>query len=168
MAVSESAAQCRKGTRISNSTAEICVWDIAMGSCCAVLSYHPTAVQAMAFSTEGTWLVSLGRAPERSVVLWDVATGSAVAVGRTEHPSVGVAWRCGASMPEFVTVGEGGAMQWRLELTHLAQHPLGVPMVCCCVIPWFSLPTCQKCDCMTASGHCHWWLQRCYVHGQRW
>eukprot|EP00892_Ulva_mutabilis_P005257 jgi/Ulvmu1/3102/UM015_0142.1 len=122
------ASASRKGTHANNATADICVWDIAMGSCCSVLSYHPTAVQAMAFSAEGTWLVSLGRSPERSVVLWDVATGSAVAVGRTEQPSVGVTWRFGVSMPEFVTVGEGGAMQWRLELTHLAQHPISLPV----------------------------------------
>lgn len=103
-----------------------------MGSTSAVLSYHPTAVQAMAFSGEGTWLASMGRAPERSVVLWDVATGSAMAVGRTEQPSVGLAWRCGVTMPEFVTVGEGGAMQWKLEPTHLSQHPLALPAVCIC------------------------------------
>lgn len=129
--IADDADVCRKGVHSDSATADVCVWDIVLGTCCAVLSYHPTAVQALAFSREGTWLVSVGRAPERSVVLWDVATGSAVAVGRTEQPTVGLAWRYGVAMPEFVTVGEGGAMQWKLEPTHLSQHPLGLPVVRC-------------------------------------
>jgi WD repeat-containing protein 90 len=112
-----------------SSTADICVWDLSTGSCSKVLSYHAVAVQAMAFSSDGAWLVSLGRDPERSVVIWDVRRGEAVAVGRTEQAVCAVAWCCHAATPSFVTAGGDGALLWSLEPTHLSQRTLSLPPV---------------------------------------
>jgi WD repeat-containing protein 90 len=86
-------------------------------------------VQALAFSRDGLWLVSIGRHPERSVVIWDVLRGEAVAVGRTDKQLEAVAWRHGSTAPEFVTVGGDGALLWTLEPTHLSQRVLSIPEV---------------------------------------
>jgi hypothetical protein len=118
---------CRKG---AGNTADICIWDTTTSRCSKVLSYHPIAVQALAFSRDGCWLASIGRDPERSAVIWDVLRGEAVAVGRTDKPLHAVAWRHGAVQPEFVTVGGDGALLWTLEPTHLAQRGLSIPEVC--------------------------------------
>jgi hypothetical protein len=120
---------CRKGGA-STATADICIWDTTTGTCSKVLSYHPIAVQALAFSTTGCWMASIGRHPERSAVIWDILRGEAVAVGRTEKPLEAVAWRQGTEATEFVTVGGDGALLWTLEPTHLAQRTLTVPQVC--------------------------------------
>lgn len=107
------------------------MWDLTTGTCSKVLSYHPVAIQALAFSPDGAWLVSLGRDPERSIVIWDVARGEAVSIGRAEHALEAVAWvsASSASAVQFVTAGAGGALLWALEPTHLAQRPLTVPQV---------------------------------------
>lgn len=94
-----------------------------------MLSYHPVAVQGLAFSPDGLWLASVGRHPERSAVIWDIARGNAVAVGRTEQPLLAVAWRHGSTATEFVSVGGDGPLLWTLTPTHLAQRPLSIPQV---------------------------------------
>lgn len=121
------ASKRRKGR--ADATADICIWDTTTGTCTKVLSYHPVAVQAIAFSPDGCWMASVGRDPERSAVIWDVLRGEAIAVGRTDKPLEAVAWRKGASAPQFVTVGGDGALLWTLEPTHLAQQALSVPQV---------------------------------------
>ncbi len=65
----------------------------------------PAESQALDFSPDGVWLLSLAAAPEGAVAIWDVATGEGVAAGATDSPAVAADWRSGAPLPEFVTVG---------------------------------------------------------------
>ncbi|KAK9823925.1 hypothetical protein WJX72_006401 [[Myrmecia] bisecta] len=105
----------------------ICLWDVPSSTCARVMHHHPVGVQAMSFSPDGVWLASIGRAPERALGLWDVASGSAIAVGQVQQPVEAVSWRNNTALPEFMTVGQGGAMLWVLEPSHLAQHHLVLP-----------------------------------------
>ncbi|GMH37358.1 hypothetical protein BSKO_05231 [Bryopsis sp. KO-2023] len=126
-----------QGVEASRS-ADIYIWDTASRRRVAVLEYHPCSVQALAFSPDACWLVSLGAAPERSVVIWDVVSGEAIAVGRTREHLTAVAWCPASDRPEFVTVGGEGALIWTLESTHLCQRSMVLPVEaieagCCCV-----------------------------------
>ena len=120
---------CRRGGAAGPCTADIAVWDITTATRSKVLSYHPFAIQALAFSADGSWLVSIGRDPERSVVIWDVARGEAVSIGRADHALQAVSWLHSSSSVQFVTAGAGGALLWTLEPTHLAQQALTIPQV---------------------------------------
>lgn len=71
--------------------------------------------------------MTVGRSPECSVVIWDVPTGEAIAVGRTRGASSMVAWISSSEHPEFVTVGAEEVLLWTLEATHLCQRPLVLP-----------------------------------------
>ncbi|MEW5311102.1 MAG: hypothetical protein WDW38_002844 [Sanguina aurantia] len=106
--------------------ADICVWDVASGGAVARLQYHPLA--ALSFSHDGRWLLSLGRDPERAVVVWDLVTSEAVAVGRISQRGVAVAWLLqgpsgldpvtqspGRSLPRFVSAGDEGLLLWTLH-----------------------------------------------------
>lgn len=49
------------GSRGTASRCHICIWDVPGGSCRHFLSYHRTAVQALAFSPDDELLVTLGQ-----------------------------------------------------------------------------------------------------------
>lgn len=72
-------------------------------------------LQSICFSPDGRWLLSLGRDPERSVVVWDVLHGLLVAAGRTEHSPAAAEWMCGGDNPVFASVGGDGLMLWTLQ-----------------------------------------------------
>mmetsp|Transcript_2561 Transcript_2561/g.6727 ORF Transcript_2561/g.6727 Transcript_2561/m.6727 type:complete len:950 (+) Transcript_2561:248-3097(+) len=131
MAVSSNGALLASAAagRELSGTADICIWNTDTGICSAVLSYHPSAVQAVAFTQDCGWLLSIGQHPESSVVVWDVAAAKIVAVGRAQKSSIAAAWRPaeGPAGPEFVTLAEGEALRWSLEPTHLAQRPIALP-----------------------------------------
>jgi hypothetical protein len=94
----------------------------------------------MAFSPDAAWLVSVGREPERSVVMWNVYCGEAVAIGHTEGPVCAVAWCSHAANPSFVTVGGDKALVWTLEPTHISQRTLSLPQVCPIVLLYVIAP----------------------------
>ena len=48
------------GCSSTASRCQIRIWDVPGGSCRHLLSYHDTAVQALAFSTDDALLVTLG------------------------------------------------------------------------------------------------------------
>lgn len=60
----------------------------------------------MSFSSDGMWLVTVAAAPERSVAVWDVATGEAVAVGSAPVSQTAVAWQQEQHLPSFYTIGQ--------------------------------------------------------------
>lgn len=70
--------------------------------------------------------MSLGRSPEQSLVIWDIATGDIVAVGRVEGSMQAVAWIATSAQPEFVTVGDQ-VLLWTLESSHLRQKEISLP-----------------------------------------
>ncbi|GLC33983.1 hypothetical protein PLESTB_000825300 [Pleodorina starrii] len=102
--------------------ADLVVWDVASGAERWRLRYHTQAVQALSFSPDGRWLLSLGREPERSVVLWDVAAGQLVAAGRTERLPVAAEWLWGGDHPAFASVGPEGLLLWTLQDSFLEQR----------------------------------------------
>ena len=52
------------------------------------------------------WLLSAGKDPEQNVVIWDVATCTALASGTTSQPVLALAWRSTTTLPAFVTLSK--------------------------------------------------------------
>ena len=52
------------------------------------------------------WLLSAGKDPEQNVVMWDVATGTALTSATTTQPVTALAWRPNTALPAFVTMSK--------------------------------------------------------------
>lgn len=59
----------------ANGSGVVSLWDLQTGSLTLQLKKHSGAVNAIAFSADGSWLATGG--DDRSVIIWDVATGKA-------------------------------------------------------------------------------------------
>ena len=65
-----------------------------------------SCIQALSFSADSMWLLSAGKDPEQNVVIWDVATCTALASGTTSQPVLALAWRSTTTLPAFVTLSK--------------------------------------------------------------
>ncbi|XP_047569203.1 WD repeat-containing protein 90 isoform X2 [Lutra lutra] len=102
------------GSRGTASRCHICIWDVPGGSCRHFLSYHRTAVQALAFSPDDELLVTLGDYGDRTLALWSTAAYELLSSTRLPEPVHGVAfnpWDAG----ELVCVGQGAISLWLLQ-----------------------------------------------------
>ncbi|XP_045849111.1 WD repeat-containing protein 90 isoform X2 [Meles meles] len=96
------------------SRCHIRIWDVPGGSCRHLLSYHRTAVQALAFSPDDELLVTVGDYGDRTLALWSTATYELLSSTRLPEPVHGVAfhpWDAG----ELVCVGQGAISLWLLQ-----------------------------------------------------
>jgi WD40 repeat protein len=66
------------------------IWDTATWEQRATLTGHAEHVETMAVSPDGNWLASASR--DRTVRIWDPATGCVRAVMRTERPLLACTW----------------------------------------------------------------------------
>ncbi|GFR42731.1 hypothetical protein Agub_g3650 [Astrephomene gubernaculifera] len=139
--------------------ADVVVWDVASGKERWRLRYHPHGVQALCFSPDGRWLLSIGREPERSVVVWDVSAGLLVAAGRTESSPAAVEWLWGGDNPSFASVGKDGLLLWTLLDSFLEQRsvPLGdqddaVPCTALAIDPAGALLVAEAPKCTDGDG----------------
>lgn len=69
----------------SGGYADVAVWDVQRRCLVMLLQQHPVCVEQLAFSPDGCWLVSVGSG---RVVVWDIATGRATAVGAVKQVRV--------------------------------------------------------------------------------
>jgi WD40 repeat protein len=66
------------GPEQAGGYADVAVWDVQQQRLLTLLQQHPVCVEQLAFSPDGAWLASVGSG---RVVVWQVATGRATAVG---------------------------------------------------------------------------------------
>ncbi|XP_058566961.1 WD repeat-containing protein 90 isoform X3 [Neofelis nebulosa] len=100
-----------------SSTASCCqirIWDVPGGSCRHLLSYHDTAVQALAFSPDDALLVTLGDYGDCTLALWSVATCELLSSARLPEPAHGVAFNP-RDARELACVGQGAITSWLLQ-----------------------------------------------------
>ncbi|XP_042827698.1 WD repeat-containing protein 90 isoform X2 [Panthera tigris] len=100
-----------------SSTASCCqirIWDVPGGSCRHLLSYHDTAVQALAFSPDDALLVTLGDYGDCTLALWSVATCELLSSARLPEPAHGVAFNP-MDARELACVGQGAITSWLLQ-----------------------------------------------------
>ncbi|XP_061849594.1 WD repeat-containing protein 90 isoform X2 [Colius striatus] len=158
------------GRRNGDSRCQICIWNIQDGVCTANLFHHQTQVQAMAFSRDDRFLVTLGDYSDQSLALWDTSTHQLLASTALSQPAHDVAFSP-FSHRELACVGKGAVMFWLLEQqgadVSLKVHQAPAPAV---LGPVELTSVCYGADALlysgTNSGHvCVWDTQqnRCFM-----
>ncbi|XP_065753335.1 cilia- and flagella-associated protein 52 isoform X1 [Phocoena phocoena] len=99
--------------------ADIILWHYKKRELIARLSLHKGKIEALAFSPNDLYLVSLGGPDDGSVVVWSIAKGDAICGSPAAGPNVGNATtvifsNCCDEM--FVTAGNGTIRVWELDL----------------------------------------------------
>ncbi|KAM6077548.1 WD repeat-containing protein 90 isoform 2-T2 [Theristicus caerulescens] len=102
------------GKRNGDSHCQICIWNIQDGVCTANLFHHETQVQAMAFSQDDRFLVTLGDYSDQTVALWNTYTYELMLSTCISEPVHDVAFSP-LSHRELACVGKGAVMFWLLE-----------------------------------------------------
>uniref|UniRef100_A0A2K5ILM4 Cilia- and flagella-associated protein 52 n=1 Tax=Colobus angolensis palliatus TaxID=336983 RepID=A0A2K5ILM4_COLAP len=98
---------------------DIILWDYKKRELLARLSLHKGKIEALAFSPNDLYLVSLGGPDDGSVVVWSIAKRDAICGSPAAGLNVGNATsvifsRCRDEM--FVTAGNGTIRVWELDL----------------------------------------------------
>lgn len=93
---------------------QIRIWDVPQGLCRHLLSHHDTAVQAVAFSPDDEFLVTLGDYADRSLALWSMATYELLSSTRLLEPVHGVAFNPWDAN-ELICVGTSAITFWLLQ-----------------------------------------------------
>ncbi|VFV44929.1 wd repeat-containing protein 16 [Lynx pardinus] len=99
--------------------ADIILWDYKKRELIARLSLHKGKIEALAFSPNDLYLVSLGGPDDGSVVVWNIVKREAICGSPAAGLNVGNATtvifsRCRDEM--FVTAGNGTIRVWELDL----------------------------------------------------
>ncbi|EDL22467.1 mCG17671, isoform CRA_a [Mus musculus] len=93
---------------------QIRIWDVPKGLCRHLLSHHDTAVQALAFSPDDEFLVTLGDYADRNLALWSMATYELLSSTRLLEPVHGVAFNPWDAN-ELICVGTNAITFWLLQ-----------------------------------------------------
>ncbi|XP_028710456.1 WD repeat-containing protein 90 isoform X2 [Peromyscus leucopus] len=93
---------------------QIRIWDVPKGLCQHVLAHHDTAVQALAFSPDDEFLVTLGDYADLTLALWSMATYELLSSTRLPEPVHGVAFNPWDAN-ELISVGTSAITFWLLQ-----------------------------------------------------
>ncbi|XP_039934861.1 WD repeat-containing protein 90 isoform X5 [Hirundo rustica] len=102
------------GKKDGDSHCQICIWSTQDGACTAELFHHETQVQAMAFSCDDKFLVTIGDYSDQTMALWSTHTYELLLSTRISEPLHDVAFSPG-SHQDLACVGRGAVMFWLLE-----------------------------------------------------
>uniref|UniRef100_A0A8C4VBJ2 WD repeat-containing protein 90 n=1 Tax=Falco tinnunculus TaxID=100819 RepID=A0A8C4VBJ2_FALTI len=102
------------GQTNGDSHCQICIWNVQDGVCTANLFHHETQVQAMAFSRDDRFLITLGDYSDQTIALWNTYTYELVLSTCISEPVHDVAFSP-LSHRELACVGKGAVMFWLLE-----------------------------------------------------
>ncbi|KAJ1130550.1 hypothetical protein NDU88_008901 [Pleurodeles waltl] len=106
--------------------ADIMLWDYAKKELCAKLSLHKVKVEALSFSPNDLYLVSLGGQDDGCVVIWNVAKREAICGSPASALNVGHAKTViysNTSDEMFMTAGNGTLRVWELDLPNRKMWP---------------------------------------------
>ncbi|XP_075797566.1 WD repeat-containing protein 90 [Microtus pennsylvanicus] len=104
-------ASCCGGTA---ARCQIRIWDVPKGICQHLLSHHDTAVQALTFSSDDEFLVTLGDYADLTLALWSMATYELLSSTRLPEPVHGVAFNPWDAN-ELICVGTSAITFWLLQ-----------------------------------------------------
>jgi len=111
--------------------ADVIIWDYETRSLRARLTLHKVKVEALAFSPNDAFLVTLGGQDDGSVVVWNVETGDAICGSPAQVESAGVT-HCVAYANNdeylFVTGGNHTLRVWELDVENRKIRPTDVNM----------------------------------------
>ncbi|EFB17141.1 hypothetical protein PANDA_008932, partial [Ailuropoda melanoleuca] len=98
----------------TSSHCHIRIWNVPGGSCQHLISYHSTAVQALAFSPDDELLVTLGDYRDSTLALWSMATYELLASTHLPEPVHSVAFNP-RDAGELACVGQGAITFWLVQ-----------------------------------------------------
>uniref|UniRef100_A0A8C0VLS3 WD repeat domain 90 n=1 Tax=Cyanistes caeruleus TaxID=156563 RepID=A0A8C0VLS3_CYACU len=101
------------GKKDGDSHCQICIWSIQDGACTAELFHHETQVQAMAFSWDDRFLVTIGE-HDQTMALWSTHTYELMLSTHILEPLHDMAFSP-VSHQHLACVGRGAVMFWLLE-----------------------------------------------------
>ncbi|XP_074053166.1 WD repeat-containing protein 90 isoform X2 [Macrotis lagotis] len=109
---------------------QIRIWDVPEGTCHKVLFHHETEVQAMAYSLNDRFFITLGDYSDRTIALWNALTYELMSSTRFTEPVHEVAFNP-FSANELACVGQGGITFWLMKQwgadINLQVHRVPVP-----------------------------------------
>ncbi|NXI47009.1 CFA52 protein, partial [Galbula dea] len=110
--------------------ADIILWDFQKKELLARLSLHKGKVEAVAFSANSLYLMSLGGQDDESVIVWHVerrefVCRSPASARRAGNATVVVGSSCRDEL--FITAGNETLRMWELDLTIRKIHPTECP-----------------------------------------
>ncbi|XP_019363134.1 PREDICTED: WD repeat-containing protein 90 isoform X1 [Gavialis gangeticus] len=116
LAVSHDAQVLASGSGQGNggSRCQIRIWNVQEGTCQKVLFHHETQVQAMAYSRDDRFLVTLGDYNDQTIALWSTHTFDLMTSTRFSEPVHDVAFNP-LSSGELSCVGRGAVTFWLME-----------------------------------------------------
>ncbi|XP_054461063.1 cilia- and flagella-associated protein 52 [Anoplopoma fimbria] len=106
--------------------ADIIIWDYAQRTIHAQLLLHKAKVEALAFSPNEKYLVSLGGQDDGSIVLWNIETKQAICGSLASAQSAGNCLTVQYSSTNdnvFVSAGSGTLRIWELDLPNRKIRP---------------------------------------------
>ncbi|KAM7038912.1 WD repeat-containing protein 90 isoform 2-T2 [Acridotheres tristis] len=110
------------GKKDGDSQCQICIWRTQDGACTAELFHHETQVQAMAFSWDNKFLVTIGDYSDQTMALWSTHTYELLLSTCISEPLHDVAFSP-VSHQGLACVGRGAVMFWLLEQQGAAVRP---------------------------------------------
>ncbi|XP_071427702.1 WD repeat-containing protein 90 [Pithys albifrons albifrons] len=102
------------GKKDGDSHCQICIWSIQDGACTAELFHHETQIQAMAFSQDDRFLVTIGDYSDQTIALWNTYTYQLLLSTCVSEPVHDVAFSP-LSHQALACVGRGAVMFWLLK-----------------------------------------------------
>ncbi|XP_072259665.1 cilia- and flagella-associated protein 52 [Pyxicephalus adspersus] len=106
--------------------ADILMWDYNKRECCGKLTLHKVKVEALAFSPNDKYLVSLGGQDDGSIVLWNVLTKEPICGSPASSLNAGHALTVTFSNNSddvFITGGNGTLRVWEVDLANRKLRP---------------------------------------------
>jgi len=111
--------------------ADIIVWDYENRSMYCKFTLHRNNVEALAFSPNDKYLVSLGGQDDGSIVVWNLASKEAICGSPAQVQSAGLTHTIAFANNSdecFVTGGSGTLRVWKLDVAHRKIWPSDVNM----------------------------------------
>ncbi|KAL9956202.1 hypothetical protein ACROYT_G037646 [Oculina patagonica] len=133
LAVSKSGKYLASGEKTHMGfKADVILWDFERGTIIHTLDpLHKVKVEALAFSPNDKYLVSLGGQDDGVIVVWDVKSGSAICGSVAGAPSAGYTFAVAyANLNDemFVTGGDNTLRVWELDIDNRKIRPTEVAM----------------------------------------
>uniref|UniRef100_A0A8C6WKE7 Cilia- and flagella-associated protein 52 n=1 Tax=Neogobius melanostomus TaxID=47308 RepID=A0A8C6WKE7_9GOBI len=107
--------------------ADVIIWDFEQRSIYAQLSLHKTKVEALSFSPNNKYLVSLGGVDDGSIVVWNIETKQAICGSPATAHTAGHCLTVKYSNNNdhiFVSAGSGTLRVWELDVSNRKIRPL--------------------------------------------
>ncbi|KAH9586177.1 WD40 repeat [Trypanosoma melophagium] len=96
--------------------ADVCIFDFARRCIIHRMLLHKVKVQALAFSSNEQYLVSIGGIDDKAVVVWDVSTGRPLCGAPAHHTESKAVAFFNNSNEKLITAGVGSLRVWTVDL----------------------------------------------------